>query len=225
MRRWHHRTTPLDVLASLLQAVGSEGTLLLPTFNFQFCSGVPFDVYETPSEMGVLSEVARQHPLAVRTPHPIYSFVAIGKEQERFRAIDNVSGYGPDSPFSMLRELDGLIAVIDLPDQESMTYYHHVEEMEKVSYRYHKEFTGLYRGYDRVGVTRTFRLFVRDLSAGVVTSVHAMERLLWDRRIYRGYVPGVKTGMRVAKAAEIHKATAEIIHSGRARGMLYDLVR
>jgi aminoglycoside 3-N-acetyltransferase len=123
------RLTPQDILESFLEAIGPTGTLLLPLFNFDFTKGVPFDKRITPSHMGALTEAGRMHPQAVRTGHPIYSFAAIGFAADKFKRIDNFSGYGSDSPFAVLRKMNGRIAVLDLPDQNSMTFYHHVEEM------------------------------------------------------------------------------------------------
>ena len=59
----------------------------------------------TKSQMGSLTEAARNHPNSVRTGHPIYSFCAIGKHASKFKMLDNVSGYGADSPFGILRNL------------------------------------------------------------------------------------------------------------------------
>ncbi|TDA70079.1 MAG: hypothetical protein D9V47_03140 [Clostridia bacterium] len=60
--------------------------------------------------------------------HPIYSFAVIGALSERFHGVDNFSGNGAGSPFGILCELDGKIAVLDLDDQNSMTFYHHIEQ-------------------------------------------------------------------------------------------------
>ncbi len=106
--------------------------------------------------MGALTEAGRAHPDAVRTEHPIYSFAVIGKEASRFRDLRNFSGYGPDSPFAVLRALDGKVAILDLVDQDSMTFYHHVEEMHDVPYRHHKTFTADYIDWDGKTTRRTF---------------------------------------------------------------------
>src|SRR5262245_31554345 len=82
-------------------------------------------------------------PGAVRTGHPIYSFAAIGKRADEFRGVRNFSGYGEDSPFGVLHHADGRMAVLDLPDNDSMTFYHYVEESCSAPYRYHKRFAGL----------------------------------------------------------------------------------
>ena len=55
------------ILDSFLAALGETGTLLLPLFNFDFCAGMPFDIRNTVSHMGALTEAARARPQAVRT--------------------------------------------------------------------------------------------------------------------------------------------------------------
>ena len=134
-------------LKSFLDAVGTSGTVLIPLFNFGFSTGEPFDIKNTPSKMGNLTETARLHPDAVRTGHPIYSFAAIGAKSDQFKNVNNKSAYGEDSPFAILRQLNGKIASLDLDDQNSMTFYHHVEEMNNVSYRYMKTFEQPYTSW------------------------------------------------------------------------------
>src|SRR5580700_6813666 len=204
-----------DILASFQRAVGDSGTVLFPLFNFQFTEGVPFDIRSTPSQMGVLTETARQMDGAVRTGHPIYSFAAIGAHADQFAGIDNHSGYGADSPFAKLRELDGRIAILDLPDQHSMTFYHHVEEMKNVPYRFHKTFAGEYT--DAAGSTsrREYGLFVRDLDKGVRTDVDPMGELLWEQSLYTGDRPGEGSGLRVIDADRLFAAVERVIDDGR----------
>ena len=38
------RITPVDILESFLDVIGSKGTLILPLFNFDFVKGIPFDI-------------------------------------------------------------------------------------------------------------------------------------------------------------------------------------
>ena len=209
------------VLDSILEALGPDGTLLLPLFNFDFTSGVAFDIRSTPSQMGALTEAGRLRSGAVRTGHPIYSFAAIGRQAERFRGVENFSGYGADSPFAMLRALGGRIGVLDLPDQHSMTFYHHVEEMRAAPWRYHKTFEGDYVGWDGVRAKRQFGLFVRDLERGVVTDVDAMGERLWASGLYRGDRPGEGSGLRLIDASALFTAVADVIDQGKAEGLLY----
>ncbi|TGP14677.1 AAC(3) family N-acetyltransferase [Mesorhizobium sp. M2D.F.Ca.ET.233.01.1.1] len=209
------------ILRSFLAAIGQDGTLLFPLFNFDFTTGIPFDIRTSPSKMGALTEVARLYPGAVRTGHPIYSFAAIGKRATEFEGVANFSGYGHDSPFAILCKMNGKIASLDLSDQHSMTFYHHVEEMCGVQYRYHKKFTGPYT--DAAGLTesRTFGLFVRNIAEGVKTHVDPMGEELWRIGLYSGYRPNDGAGLRVVRARGLFDATQSVIKSGRSLGMLY----
>lgn len=171
--------------------------------------------------MGVLTEAGRMHPLAVRTGHPIYSFAVIGLQAEKFREINNYSGYGIDSPFAVLREMDGKIAVLNLPDQNSMTFYHYVEEMHEVDYRYHKKFTGVYTDASGDTESRAYGLFVRNIEKGILTHVNPAGELMWQKRLYSGYKPNEKCGLRTISAQKMYEFVSDIIVSGKAKNILY----
>lgn len=216
-----NRLTAVNILSSFIDAVGSTGTLLFPLFNFDFTSGVAFDINTTPSQMGALSEAARAHPNAIRTGHPIYSFAVIGKEAEKFKHINNFSGYGSNSPFGLLRKLNGKIAVLDLPDQNSMTFYHHIEEMNKVDYRYHKEFTAPYTDILGEAKPKTYGLFVRDLEKKILTNVNPAGELLWEAGLFNGFRPNEGCGLRTISARKMYDFISNIIQSGNAKNTLY----
>ena len=143
MKRKNFETKLNYILESFMSAIGSSGTLIIPLFNFDFTTGSTFDVNKTPSHMGALTDFIRKYPGVVRTGHAIYSFAVLGKNAKLFDGLDNYSAYGRQSPFGMLRELNGKVAALDLEDDECMTFYHHVEEVAKVPYRFTKEFTAL----------------------------------------------------------------------------------
>src|SRR5689334_14049282 len=58
---------PQTVVDAILETVGAEGTLIMPTFNYDFLRGTPWDIRTTPSQMGVLTELVRNDPRASRT--------------------------------------------------------------------------------------------------------------------------------------------------------------
>lgn len=215
------KLSPEDILESFLEAVGETGTLLLPLFNFDFTKDIAFDINNTPSHMGALTEAARKHPLAVRTGHPIYSFAVIGAQSSKFKDIDNFSGYGADSPFAVLHDMGGKIAVLDLPDQNSMTFYHYVEEMQNVDYRYHKVFNGSYT--DSLGNVerKDYGLFVRDIEKGVQTHVNPAGELMWSKGLYTGSRPNEGSGLRVVSAQNIYDFVSDIIQSNQSKNILY----
>lgn len=217
------RLSPEDIIDSFIAAVGKSGTVLFPLFNFDFTKSGIFDINNTPSHMGALTEAARKYPKAVRTGHPIYSFAVIGAQSDSFEKVNNFSGYGADSPFAILLEMGGKIAVLDLPDQDSMTFYHHVEEMHEVDYRHHKVFSGSYTNSSGTTENRDYGLFVRNIEEGVLTHVNPAGELMWDKGLYSGSRPNEGSGLRVVAAKDVYDFTSNIIKCNKAKNTLYRL--
>jgi len=117
--------------------------------------------------------------------------------------------------------LNGKIAVLDLPDQHSMTFYHHVEEMQEVDYRYHKKFTADYTDESGNSESRTYGLFVRNIEKGVLTHVNPAGALLWENSLYSGHRPNVDSGLRVISARKMYDFVTDLIMSGKAKNALY----
>ena len=87
------------IFESFLQAMGKDATSLVPLFNSEFTSSIPFSMASTKLQMVALTEVVKNPPNAVRTGHPIYSFCAIRFLSNKFEGVDNTSAYGAYSPF------------------------------------------------------------------------------------------------------------------------------
>ncbi len=215
--------SPQIIYNSLLTALGENGTLILPLFNYDFPKTKFFDIRKTPSQMGALTEIGRNDVNSKRTGHPIYSFSITGKLSKEFECIDNVSGYGTDSPFAKIKELDGKIAIIGLTDQNSMTAYHFVEEQNLVDYRYFKEFSGEYINSKGIKSYKTYSLYVRDIGRGIKTDVNRMMEYLWKKGAYVGDMPDEGFGMRTIKFNDLYNETDQIIKSGNSINYLYSI--
>jgi aminoglycoside 3-N-acetyltransferase len=198
---------PQTVIDSLLRVLGDEGTLIMPTFNFDFCKGEPWDVQKTPSHMGVITNMVREHPDAKRVFHPIYSFSILGKHAEYLTTEQYKSSYGANSVFGKLRQLDGKIMIIGLSYTNSMTFFHHIEEMEGVDYRYMKEFTSLVTDQEGSTYEDTFTMLVRDIEKGVITEVNPMGDLMEKAGIVTIRQIG-EAAVKIMKANDVYKFTA-----------------
>jgi aminoglycoside 3-N-acetyltransferase len=198
---------PQTVIDALLEVLGDDGTLVMPTFNFDFCKGEPWDVRETPSKMGAITNMVRTDPRAKRVFHPIYSFAVIGKYADHFGALRYKSSYAKNSAFGKLRELDGKIMVVGLSYNDSMTFFHHVEEMEGVGYRYLKDFTGQITDADGNTTEDTYQMLVRDLDMGVHTMVDPMGKLMEEAGVIQSRTIG-EAAVRLMKANEVYEFTA-----------------
>jgi aminoglycoside 3-N-acetyltransferase len=198
---------PQTVIDALLAALGVDGTLIMPTFNFDFNKGAPWDVRSTPSKMGILTEFARKDPRAKRVFHPFYSFAVIGKHAEMLGSLRYKSAYERDSVFGKLRDLDGKIMVIGLSYNDSMTFFHHIEQMEGVDYRFLKQFTGQVTDENGNTYTDTFEMLVRDLDQGVRTMVDPMGALMEKAGVIKCDKIG-NADVKLMRANEVYAFTA-----------------
>ncbi len=194
---------PQVVIDALLDVLGPEGTLVMPAFNFDFNKGQPWDVRSTPSQMGVLTELVRTDPRARRIFHPIYSFSIIGKHAEELTRERYKSSYERKSLFGKLRDLDGKIMIIGLSYNHSLTFVHHVEEMEGVDYRYLKGFTGQVTDENGETTTDTYYMLVRDLDQGVLTAVDPMGVLMEEQGVVKSQRIG-EADVKLMKANEAY---------------------
>lgn len=198
---------PQTVINALEAVLGEEGTLIMPTFNFDFNKGQPWDVRSTPSKMGVLTELVRVDPRAKRVFHPFYSFAILGKHAEMLGSLRYKSSYERNSVFGKLRDLDGKIMVIGLSYTNSMTFFHHIEQMEGVDYRFLKQFTGEVTDWDGTTKVDTFEMLVRDIDKGVVTEVNPMGELMEKAGIIKVGRIG-EAEVKLMKANDVYEFTA-----------------
>jgi aminoglycoside N3'-acetyltransferase len=187
------------VIEAMRELVGLQGTVLFPAFNFQsWTDGHYWDVAETPSMMGMITERARLLPDARRTPHPIFSFSVLGPRAEEFVAADDVEAYGPNSVFALFHKTNGTILSIGLDFNSTFSMHHYIEYNVGCNYRRVKEFSGTYVGYDREPRLKTYTMFVRNHD-GVNTYINpGMDELL-----AAGVIKEVQVG-----AARVHFSTA-----------------
>ncbi len=198
---------PQTVIDALLWVLGEEGTLIMPTFNFDFCKGKPWDIRKTPSHMGVITNMVREHPKAKRVFHPIYSFAILGKYSDFLTKESYKSSFEANSVFGKLRMLDGKIIIIGLTYTNSMTFFHHVEEIEGVDYRYLKAFHGTVTDQGGKTYEDTFTMLVRDLDMGVITEVDPMGELMEKAGIVTVRQIGDAT-VKLMKANDVYNFTA-----------------
>lgn len=210
-----------DILDIFIEHIGPKGTLVFPTFNFSFCNGKFFSSKDTVSEMGSLSELARIRAKKNRTWHPVYSFALLGNIPEKEIQKKNYSAYGEDSIFNWITKVEGKIVIINLTDQNSMTYYHHIEEIMNVKWRFHKNFTGEYIDFNQIAKKTTAKIFVRDIAKGIKTDVNNMEKILWSKNLYKSKYLNKKKGCRSIQVKDLKKEVTDIIKLNKAKGILY----
>ena len=72
------------ILDFFLQVLCSEGTVLVPTYTYSFCENQIFDVKNTPSTIGPVTEFFRKQKNILRSKDLIFSVAVIGPKKENF---------------------------------------------------------------------------------------------------------------------------------------------
>ncbi|HET9481977.1 MAG TPA: AAC(3) family N-acetyltransferase, partial [Candidatus Polarisedimenticolia bacterium] len=99
---------PQEVIEAIRDVIGEAGTLVTAAWPFaepcQAERSKLFDVAETPSAAGLLSETLRRLPGACRSLHPIASVVAIGEAAEALTRGHEMARtpFGDESPYGRL---------------------------------------------------------------------------------------------------------------------------
>ena len=165
------------VLDAILESIGPEGTLAVPTFPFTFNRGIDYDPATTPSKgMGAFSEFVRQQPDAHRTTHPMQSIAIIGKEAADLALRDTPSAFDNGSAFDQMVRLGFKLLLLGAEIQAA-SIVHYSEQRAQVPYRYWKEFTGRIKVGDQ-WQARTYRMFVRDLEIDPQLKLTPIQRSL-----------------------------------------------
>lgn len=169
----------MDVLLDALKdRVGDGGTVLIRTFNWDFCHGVPFDYNKTPSQVGSLGNAALKRKDFRRSKHPIYSWAVYGKDADYLCGLENIKSFGKGTIWDYFEKVGAKMLRIGNTQALSLTHLHHIEQELNVDYRYEKTFQGQYideRGNMRL---KSYSMFVRRLDLEIfANSDTTLERL------------------------------------------------
>ena len=169
----------LNILLDKFQeAIGEEGTLLIPTYNWIFCEGRTFDYKKTPSKTGVIGDAALKRKDFKRTKHPIYSFV---------------ESFGPDSPFAYLEKVNAKNAFIGGASlRNCFTYIHYIEQKLGAEYRFSKMFKSHYIDENNQDTIREYGMYVRYLEKNVVCTPDPFVDELYAHHVVKsGYINNI----------------------------------
>lgn len=113
------------VVDALLEAIGPEGTLMLPSFNHALAR--VYNPLATPGINGAIPEALRGRPEAVRSRHPSHPVIAIGPKSEALcRGHLEAGVWGQDSPIGRLIHGGGWLLGLGVGN-EACTAYHVAE--------------------------------------------------------------------------------------------------
>jgi aminoglycoside 3-N-acetyltransferase len=203
------------VIDALLETVGREGTIVVPTITVspRFSADIPpiFDPDNTPCWTGVIPETLRNRKEAIRSLHPTHSVAAIGaKAKEIIEGHEKcMSPCGKGTPYEKIRKLDNGFLLFLGANLASCTMLHHIEEIAGLPYVLQKDLVDAY-------------VVIKGREKRVRTSLHTykntagrkftkLEPLLIGKGIMQITIIG-EAITRLVKAKELTKLTLSILN-------------
>jgi aminoglycoside 3-N-acetyltransferase len=128
---------PPSVISALRAAIGPGGTLVLPTHSWERAGrgDFTFDLRQTPSCVGAISEAFRTMPGVVRSLHPTHSVAAIGPRSRALTEGHELASTpcGEGTPYARMLDSSGQILFLGATLDQN-TIFHTLEAMAKVPY-------------------------------------------------------------------------------------------
>lgn len=202
-----------EFIDALKIRIGASGTLLFPTYNWDFCHGATWDYHHTPSRTGSLSQAALNRADFMRTRHPIYSWAVCGEDSARLVAMQDSNSFVGATPFDYLYRTGGKFISLDVDLTHSFTFVHYVEEDKDIPYRFKKNFTARYIDENGTESVKSASMYVRYLDRRVVVDFSGFE----EEAVKRGLMLRESIDDVVIRAIGFHEAydlVAEFIENG-----------
>ena len=150
-----------QLLDELVEYFHNKGTVIIPSFNWDFCHGRKFEISRTSSQVGSLANLALKNNNFRRTHHAIYSFLVYGKLTNDLLNIKTKDAFSNKSIMSYLYNKKFKQIFLNLEIEDGFFLVHLAEQMVGVDYRYIKNFIGNYIDYEGHESEKTFSFYVR----------------------------------------------------------------
>lgn len=133
---------PETLIEALRTAIGPTGNLLMPTspnasFQLEYAKSNPvFDVANSPSRLGAITEYFRKLPGVKRSLHPTEPVAALGPDAEWLTGghLGELSPYTSNSPFARIYEKQGKILYVGVSLDNAGTNLHTLEDAVDFKY-------------------------------------------------------------------------------------------
>lgn len=139
---YNYKGTPEEFITKIINVIGYNGTLIMPAYpksKFQNLNNneVDFDLRNTKSGAGYLSEIFRKYPGVKRSINLQHSVCAIGKYADFFTSEHHKSETAWDefSPYYKMSQVNTLVFALGLPYFLG-TMIHCTESLLRKKYKY-----------------------------------------------------------------------------------------
>lgn len=128
------------ILKVIKKYVGSNGTIVIPIFNFDCVNNSYFDRKKTLGHTGVFANLLLTKYYKKRTFHPLYSFLVFGKLEKNFIKKKNFHANDENSLWKIFLDKRFKLITLGHHYNRAFTISHYLEKLSNINYRYDKSF-------------------------------------------------------------------------------------
>lgn len=149
------------VIDMFQEAVGADGTLSIPAYSFSAYNKQVFDIENSRSIVGIVSEVARSRADFKRTFHPVYSNACWGKLADMLSEQNPATCFGKGSFFDLFASVPDSQVIMFGISFNAATLCHYYDQLFQAPGRFVKRFECQVKKGDEI-VDMEFDSYVRD---------------------------------------------------------------
>jgi amino acid adenylation domain-containing protein len=215
--------TPDQVITSVLKVIGESGNLAMVSMPYMGRSaaylqtGVSFDVRQTRSAMGVITEIFRHTPGVVRSLNPAHPILAWGPAAPWIIADHEHTRYscGKGSPFEKLLQMQTKALLFDV-SLRSLTFFHYVQDMfrDSAPVNLYEELPVESVVIDATGNTKSAKTYVFSSALRRHWSPHLRQALIQRKLINRQKIGN--TQLTVLNLQEVVDCAQHMVRAGQS---------
>ena len=197
------------LIDAILETVGPQGTLVIPTFTYSYTKDEIFDIRHSPSTVGAITERFRQRPGVLRSSDPLFSVAIQGRLDSEFSQARANNCFSEESIFGLLHQHNATIVCLGCHLSRT-TFTHYVEAKRGVGYRYMKTFQGKSIDQDGNQHATSVDYYVRDMERKTKIDLSRLQDYL--KQTNRIQVAAVgRVSMTAVKCHDFETATNELL--------------
>ena len=189
---FNYTGTAEELIDKILSTIGSEGTLMMPAYlpaGHKYDNEVDFDVKNSPSGAGYLTEVFRKYPNVVRSINYQHSVCAYGKLAKEFTSEHHksITAWDKYSPYYKMSQYETLVFSFGLNNFLG-TFIHCVESILRTKYQYFNNFFDkevIYKYRNENGVIRSHKYLTHSFARKF--SKKKIMKLYFDEKEFHKY--------------------------------------
>ena len=160
----------------ILRIESLGGKVMIPTFSYSYPKDEQFNMLETPSDVGIVTEYIRKRNPLKRTADGMFSYLLFNNDPEsQYFDVVDYEIFGKDSLIAELFNANGYICCVGNVFYNTPTEVHFMEQLLDVPYRFNKNMSGEFVDHNNKLHQQNLLFYCRDLEIDLYSDMTRLE--------------------------------------------------